>query len=150
MWISNVNEVVGVWPCGHTVAREVPSCSGVHMLRFRVLLACALCAVGGLAGVSAEQPGVRTLEPAYEWKEITREAAFAARDGAGALTFRGRMWLLGGWNPLQEDREFFPRICNNEVWSSQDGKTWSLVKPNTFKDESFDTMTDWEGRHYAG
>jgi hypothetical protein len=60
------------------------------------------------------------------------------------------MWLLGGWNPAKTEREFFPLICNNEVWSSTDGANWSLVKPNTFKDRSFDKTSDWEGRHTAG
>jgi hypothetical protein len=35
------------------------------------------------------------------------------------------MWLLGGWNP--RDKEHFPRICNNAVWNSADGKKWTLV-----------------------
>ena len=78
------------------------------------------------------------------------KAAFAPRDGAGALTFAGRMWLLGGWNPAAAQRAFFPLICNNEVWSSEDGATWTLVKPNTFKDRGFDRTSDWEGRHTAG
>lgn len=83
-----------------------------------------------------------------EWVNVTMKAGFAPRDGAGALTFRGRIWLLGGWNP--GDKKHFPRICNNEVWSSQDGATWSLEKPNTFLDASFDPASDWEGRHTAG
>jgi hypothetical protein len=58
------------------------------------------------------------------------------------------MWLLGGWNP--RDKAHFPRICNNEVWRSADGASWTLVKPNTFLDESFDPQSDWEGRHTAG
>src|SRR5262249_16125863 len=37
-----------------------------------------------------------------------------------------------------------------EVWSSTDGALWSLVKPNTFEDRSFDPAGDWEGRHTAG
>jgi hypothetical protein len=37
--------------------------------------------------------------PDYQWTRVTLEAPFAARDGAGALVFKGRMWLLGGWNP---------------------------------------------------
>lgn len=86
----------------------------------------------------------------YEWVQIATKAEFAPRDGAGALSYRGRMWLIGGWNPIPTHREFFPRICNNEVWSSRDGLDWSLVKPNTFKDNSFDATTDWEGRHTAG
>lgn len=84
----------------------------------------------------------------YRWVNVTRKAAFAPRDGAGALTFRGRMWLIGGWNP--GDKTHFPRICNNEVWSSSDGAQWTLAKPNTFVDDSFDPTHDWEGRHTAG
>lgn len=85
---------------------------------------------------------------AYEWVNITDNAAFAPRDGAGALVFKGKMWLLGGWNP--KDKKNFPRICNNEVWSSADGKVWALEKPNTFSFEIFNHRLDWEGRHTAG
>jgi len=84
----------------------------------------------------------------YEWVLVTRKANFAPRDGAGALVFNGRMWLLGGWNPA--DKKHFPRICNNEVWSSRDGAAWDLVKPNTFLDKNFQADRDWEGRHTAG
>jgi hypothetical protein len=101
-----------------------------------------------ITAVSQQQ--VAADPPAYEWVEVTGKAAFAPRDGAGALSFRGRMWLIGGWNPRPSEREFFPRICNNEVWSSTDGRKWTLAKPNTFKDQSFDAMADWEGRHTAG
>ncbi len=86
--------------------------------------------------------------PEYEWVQVAAKAAFAPRDGAGALVFRGRMWLLGGWNP--GDKLHFPRICNNEVWSSADGTGWRLDKPNTFLDRTFDPLSDWEGRHTAG
>ncbi|MGE3779682.1 MAG: hypothetical protein AB7F89_21000, partial [Pirellulaceae bacterium] len=85
-------------------------------------------------------------EPEYVWELVTDAAPWAPRDGAGALTFRGQMWLLGGWNPSAAHRSFFPRICNNEVWSSPDGTAWTLVKPNTFVDRSFETARDWEGR----
>lgn len=74
----------------------------------------------------------------YEWTCITEDAAFAGRDGAGALVFNGRMWLLGGWNP--NDKVNFPRICNSEVWSSVDGAEWTLENP----------QAPWEGRHCAG
>jgi hypothetical protein len=84
----------------------------------------------------------------YRWAKVTDRAPFAPRDGAGAFVFAGKMWLLGGWNPTDKVR--FPRICNNEVWSSRDGATWELVKPNTFLDRSFDATRDWEGRHTAG
>ena len=84
----------------------------------------------------------------YRWIKVTDQAPFASRNGAGAMVFQDRMWLIGGWNPL--DKVHFPRICNNEVWSSSDGLTWRLDKPNTFSDQSFDSKADWEGRHTAG
>jgi len=87
-------------------------------------------------------------EPQYEWQAVTESGPFAPRDGAGALTYQGKMWLIGGWNP--GDKKFFPRICNNEVWNSENGKDWTLIKPNSFLDKSFDATQDWEGRHTAG
>ena len=74
----------------------------------------------------------------YSWECVTQQAEFAARDGAGALAFQGRMWLLGGWNPM--DKEHFPRKCNSEVWSSVDGATWRLEV----------LSAPWEPRHTAG
>ena len=76
--------------------------------------------------------------PDYRWTCVTEQAEFAPRDGAGALVFGGRMWLLGGWNP--GDKVHFPRICNSEVWRSQSGESWELVNP----------AAPWEGRHTAG
>ena len=105
------------------------------------------------------QPGpqsretLKTSQPdrvEYEWVPMTMDAKFRPRDGAGALTFRGRMWLLGGWN--SQDLVNFPRHCINEVHSSRDGIEWTLVKPNTFITGHglFRPNEDWEGRHTAG
>jgi len=74
----------------------------------------------------------------YEWVNITDKAAFAPRDGAGALVFKDRMWLLGGWNPT--DKKNFPKICNSEVWASDDGLDWKLET----------LAAPWEPRHCAG
>jgi hypothetical protein len=110
--------------------------------RFAPVLALALGA--GLGSSAAARPD----SPEYEWIRVTAQASFAPRDGAGALVFKRQMWLLGGWNP--HDKLNFPRLCNNEVWTSTDGGSWSLVKSNTFLDENFDVTRDWEGRHTAG
>ena len=83
----------------------------------------------------------------YRWIEVNAAAPFAPRDGAGALVFADKIWLLGGWSPA--DKTYFPRICNNEAWSSADGIDWTLVKENTFA-EGYDPAADWEGRHTAG
>lgn len=74
----------------------------------------------------------------YRWKPLTLEAAFAGRDGAGAVVFKDKMWLLGGWNP--RDKVHFPSICNSEIWSSTDGLNWNLEL----------LQAPWEGRHTAG
>lgn len=73
----------------------------------------------------------------YEWIKVTEEAAFAPRDGAGALVLDDRMWLLGGWNP--NGKKNFPLICNSEIWSSDDGRHWNL-----------EGIAPWEPRHCAG
>jgi hypothetical protein len=96
----------------------------------------------------SERQAARAQAPEYEWMQVTAKAAFAPRDGAGALAFRDRMWLLGGWNP--GDKRHFPRVTNDEVWSSRDGLDWLLDKANTFLDGSFDAKRDWEGRHTGG
>lgn len=110
------------------------------------MIACRLAALAAFFCLCTTT--IRAAEPEYEWKQITLTAPFAGRDGAGALTFKGKLWFLGGWNP--GDKKVFPRICNNEVWSSADGVDWTLVKPNTFLDKNFDVTKDWEGRHTAG
>lgn len=88
-------------------------------------------------------------ELGYRWVKITCSAEFAPRDGAGALVFKDSLRLIGGWNP--DDKNNFPLTCNNEVWSSYDGKRWSRSKKNTFiSSHTFDPLSDWEGRHTAG
>lgn len=93
-----------------------------------------------MAGCSVEfnlqKQGEKMSE--YQWIKINENAEFAPRDGAGALVFKNKMWLLGGWNP--SDKVHFPKICNSEVWSSMDGKEWKLENP----------QAAWEGRHTAG
>lgn len=76
--------------------------------------------------------------PRYRWTKVKEPAEFAARDGAGALTFKEKMWLLGGWNP--GDKTHFPKVCNSEVWSSADGAKWTREV----------LSAPWEGRHTAG
>lgn len=102
-----------------------------------------------LLGVALDGTAVRGQEASeYRWEQVTLNAPWAARDGAGLVSLRDRLFLLGGWNP--GDKTHFPLICSNDVWSSGDGQQWELIKPNTFKDRTFDPRSDWEGRHTAG
>jgi hypothetical protein len=84
----------------------------------------------------------------YQWIQVCAQAPFAPRDGAGALVFNERMWLIGGWNP--NDKTHFPRTCSNDVWSSANGVEWIEEKNNTFATQDFDPEQDWAGRHTAG
>jgi len=86
----------------------------------------------------------------YAWIKVTDNATFPARDGAGALVYNNKMWLIGGWNPKDKKTNPIRSHCNNEVWNSSDGIIWSLIKPNTHLDDSFDPTTEWEARHTAG
>lgn len=83
-------------------------------------------------------PQPATPPAPYVWQAANEKCAFAARDGAGSLVFKDKMWLLGGWNP--GDKVNFPKVCNSEVWSSTDGITWKLELKEA----------PWEGRHCAG
>jgi len=86
----------------------------------------------------------------YEWTQVTDAAAFPGRDGAGALVFNDRMWLIGGWNPWDKETNPIHSDCNSEVWNSEDGVSWLKAKPNTHLDDSFDPAAGWEARHTAG
>ncbi|MCP4645721.1 MAG: hypothetical protein GY851_35075 [bacterium] len=112
------------------------------MLAKAVLLSIAF-ALAGASVLAAE-----TEVPRYKWIQVTGKAAFAPRDGAGALVYKDKMWLIGGWNP--PDKVHFPQKCSNDVWQSTDGATWTLVRPNTYGTEAFDPVREWEGRHTAG
>src|SRR5690349_15484447 len=55
-----------------------------------------------------------------DWVRVADRAGWQARDSAGEVVFRDRLWLLGGWF---DSYSAPPR----DVWSSPDGKTWDLV-----------------------
>ncbi|MES2356537.1 MAG: galactose oxidase [Pseudomonadota bacterium] len=61
------------------------------------------------------------------WEEIAKNAQWSPRLGAGAVVFRGKMWILGGI----EDYYFGnTKSLKNDVWSSSDGKNWQLATAN--------------------
>jgi hypothetical protein len=98
-----------------------------------------------VGGVEAASPGLPS--PLYGWQNVTVQAKYSGRDGAGLLVYNSKLWLLGGWNA---SNAVFPLTTTNEVWNSSDGKNWTQVKPNTFGTPAFDASNDWEGRHMAG
>jgi hypothetical protein len=84
----------------------------------------------------------------FVWERLTTQAEYGKRDGAAIVWHNGKLYLVGGWNPNNNLK--FPKKTANDVWSSTDGKSWQLEKPQSF-DVSWRTKeTDWEGRHKAG
>ncbi|MFO0950457.1 MAG: galactose oxidase [Isosphaeraceae bacterium] len=56
------------------------------------------------------------------WTRVTEHAGWSPRLAGGVVSFKGRLWVLGG----TEDY-YFGTDANlkNDVWSSPDGKTWT-------------------------
>jgi hypothetical protein len=52
--------------------------------------------------------------PTPHWIRVKENSPWPARDSAGELVFKDRMWLYGGYTPA----------VINDVWSSRDGITW--------------------------
>ena len=56
----------------------------------------------------------------FNWTQETPTAAWQARDSQGEFVYKKKLWILGGWfNSFDAP----PR----DVWSSTDGKSWSLI-----------------------
>jgi hypothetical protein len=56
-----------------------------------------------------------------KWELVAKEASWTPRIAAGAVVFKGRMWILGG-----TENYYFgdDKSLKNDVWSSADGKEW--------------------------
>jgi hypothetical protein len=69
-------------------------------------------------GASAE---VWSSSDGRKWERVTDRAGWSPRLAAGAVAFKGRLWILGG----TEDYYFGDDASlKNDVWSSADGKEW--------------------------
>jgi hypothetical protein len=101
------------------------------------LLAVAMLAAGCVAADTE-------ATPAYVWSEAAHHAAFIGRDAFGALVFKEKVWMLGGWTSIRNVPNFpetgYPGCCTtNEVWNSSDGIHWTFVG-----------LAPWERRHMTG
>jgi len=64
------------------------------------------------------------------WTEVTPKAAWSPRIWFSAVTYRDRMWVLGGWSKNPEQNW-------GDVWHSKDGKDWQQLKSDVC----------WKARH---
>jgi hypothetical protein len=56
------------------------------------------------------------------WERATEHAGWSPRLAAGAVVFKGRMWILGGTENYYFGDE---TSLKNDVWSSADGREWT-------------------------
>jgi hypothetical protein len=64
------------------------------------------------------------------WTQVTAAAPWSPRLWFSAVTYRGRMWVLGGWSKVPEQNW-------GDVWFSRDGKDWTRLTAKTM----------WKERH---
>lgn len=64
------------------------------------------------------------------WETMVNAAPFGDRSAAAVEVFRGKLWLMGGKTPGANDPPeagYADTTTHNDVWSSEDGKTWTRV-----------------------
>lgn len=64
------------------------------------------------------QPVIRRTSNYESWDVVGRTATLPSLVFYAAASYRGAMWILGGWNGQRE---------TSEVWRSTDGLAWELV-----------------------
>ena len=63
-------------------------------------------------------------EDGARWQKLLDQAPWSPRAYHQAVVFRDKLWVLGGGN-------YVPKYqANNDVWCSEDGKTWEQVTAN--------------------
>jgi len=78
---------------------------------------------GRLPGHSSSN-AVWSSTDGVKWDKVTEHAGWTPRISAAVADFKGQMWVLGG----NEDYYFGDEsTLRNDVWSSTDGKHWTLV-----------------------
>jgi hypothetical protein len=78
---------------------------------------------GRLPGHSASDE-VWSSQDGAHWEQAAKHAGWSPRISGAVVVFKGKMWLLGG----TEDYYFGDdRSLRNDVWSTADGKTWTLA-----------------------
>jgi len=79
---------------------------------------------------------VNTFNPDdLEWKQVTADIPWSARDSHGVVVFQDKIWLMGGLNGNgfqdKNGNVLYWKVPHySDVWSSKDGRDWQLVIKN--------------------
>lgn len=80
---------------------------------------------GRLPGHEATS-AVWSSDDGAKWEQATPRAAWSPRIAAAAVTFKDKMWILGGTEDYYFGNE---KSLKNDVWFSSDGKAWTSATP---------------------
>lgn len=69
-------------------------------------------------------------EDGVHWTNVTEHAPWSPRLWFSSVTYRDRMWVLGGWSNN-------PSVNLGDVWYSKNGKDWNALKSDVI----------WKERH---
>jgi hypothetical protein len=58
------------------------------------------------------------------WSQVLSQTSWGTRDAGATAVHQGEMWLLGGWNYVDDQA-----VVLNDAWSSSDGIQWRQFTP---------------------
>ncbi|HEY7638235.1 MAG TPA: Ig-like domain-containing protein [Steroidobacteraceae bacterium] len=81
---------------------------------------------GGLTGARTNE--IWRTADGTDWTHVaTQGNIFSGRDGHGVIVFDDKLWVIGGWDGDIGSGGNETRL--NDVWSSDDGVTWTKHEP---------------------
>lgn len=96
-------------------------------LWFRLsLLGSLLVFLASCEFMSYEEYEFEPYDGAISWTKLVKHAEWGNRFDHAAVSFNGKLWILGGYNPGQT----FGDTYYEDVWSSSNGENWELVTDN--------------------
>jgi hypothetical protein len=75
----------------------------------------------------------KSVDQLGNWSDIADSVAWTWRNGMAVLNFNNKMWVLGGYDNINN-------VDKNDVWSSSDGITWTQAT----------SAAGWAGREDMG
>ncbi len=75
------------------------------------------------ASISSATHSFTTRNLRFPDNPVTSIPGFLPREGFSMLVFQDKVWLLGGYDPIEGKNK-------NDVWNSTDGENWNKVSPD--------------------
>lgn len=96
------------------------------MRRFLPLLLLSSLLLNSCEFQSYEEYGIKPYDGALSFTEITKKSQWKNRFDHAVVSYKDKLWVLGGYNPGEVKGDTY----YEDVWSSVDGVNWELVNEN--------------------